>query len=453
MSVHGQNEKRLENAVRGNKNLAVMEKNMKHVVIDMGSSRISVMAAEVLDNGQVRILSEESKRSEEVKYGFVEQPSKAAFTINELTRLLQNSARLGEIKRLCVSVNAKTMRQVPLRITRSLGFGRVVTRSLVDEMDEECYARINQPNVEIYDVIPMYYELDGTRTDDPIGRKGAELAGVYNLIVGNADIKTELERCFARTGNVVLDDFMPLGVEALAQVLLDDEEREAGCALVNFGATTTTLALYAESSLQRLLVVPLGGKNITWDIRELGISEANAERLKCLKGSALKSMVTAPVRIQIPSSEAGASPVKVDTDFLATIIEMRLTEMMQPIFKELQETPFSLKAGIVLSGGGSKLQALAEFMEEKTGLPVRFGDHSAWLSDDTDERFSDPAYAQSVGTVLLLHDYLEENPMKMTAANTEKEADKTKKSNTRGTFFEKTKTLMLRFFEDDNYLK
>ena len=149
---------------------------MIQVVTDIGSSHIAAMAAEVLEGRRVRVLSVESKPSKGVRYGFVEQPSKVAYDIGELVRQLQNSARLPEARQLCVSLNAKTMKQVPLRVTRSLGFGRTVTAPLVDGMLEECYTKFNQPEVAVYDVIPLCYELDGTRMDDPVGRKGQRAA-------------------------------------------------------------------------------------------------------------------------------------------------------------------------------------------------------------------------------------------------------------------------------------
>ena len=420
---------------------------MIQVVTDMGSSRIAVMAAEVRDDGKVHVLSVESKPSKGMRYGFVEQSSKVAYDIGELVRQLQNSARLPEVRRVCVSLNAKTMKQVPLRLTRSLGFGRTVTAPLVDEMLEECYTKFDQPEVAVYDVVPLYYELDGNRTDDPVGRKGSELRGAYNIIVGNASIRKELDRVFERTAGIKPYDFMPLGVEALSAVLLDDDEREAGVALVNLGDTTTTLAVYAQGALQQLLVVPLGGRHITHDIQELGISEANAERLKCLTGVALKRLVTSPKRVNVPAAEAGASPVKVDTDFLATIIEMRLAEMMSPIFKALEQSPFSLEVGIVLSGGGVKLDGVADFMEEYTGLPVRFGDHSPYLTHDTDERYADPAYARLVGTALLMHDYAEEIP-----EPSKPEPNKPPRGGGRG-LLGFIKDGMLTLFSDDQYLK
>jgi len=424
----------------------------KYIVIDMGSSRISVMAVEIVDSGDtctVRILSEESKKTDKVKYGIIDHPTMCASVIIELTRLLQNSARLSEIDKVCVSLNAKSMKHFHIRINRSLGFGKAVTEEILSDMLDECEEKFNQPGVEVFDTIPRYYELDGIKTNHPVGKKGSELSAFYNVIIGNSSIKAELGRCFERIAHIDTHKFMPLGMEALAVALLDEEEKEEGCALINFGATTTTLGIYSGGVLQYLLVVPLGGKNITKDIQELGVSEANAERLKIKKGSALRNLVQEQVRIQIPAAEAGNPPVVIDTDFLATIIEARLSEIMTPIFKAINDTPFNLKSGIVITGGGAKLNHIFEFLEENTGMEIRFGDHGEWLSEDSHHRFHDPIFAQQIGSVLLLHEYEKENQVPP-PPDTNKEKPKKKPSVVQGWVNKfKDKTLIL--FDDDNY--
>jgi cell division protein FtsA len=171
--------------------------------------------------------------------------------------------------------------------------------------------------------------------------------------------------------------------------------------------------VYHESILQNIMVVPLGANNITKDIQELGISEINAERLKCLKGVALESLVENPIYISVTSVEVGESPVKISTKFLATIIESRLSEILQPIFETIANLQFELEAGIIVTGGGAKLNGILEFMIEKTGIDARFGDHSDWLSEDTDKKYCDPKYAQLIGTILLTNDYRIEHPLEL----------------------------------------
>jgi len=193
--------------------------------------------------------------------------------------------------------------------------------------------------------------------------------------------------------------------------------------------------------------VPLGAKNITKDIQELGINETNAERLKCLKGNALESLVDEPVYIQIASVDESNPPVKISTKFLATIIEARLDEITQSIFDAIDNLPFALDAGIVITGGGAKLSGIIEFIAEKTGIYARFGGHSEWLADNTPERFHDPKYAQLIGTILLTNEYRKAHPVEV-AVNIPGKEPKIPRKKLR----DKIADGFINFFNDDNKL-
>jgi cell division protein FtsA len=417
----------------------------KIIAIDFGSTRISAMAAEVLENGALKIFSEESKISDDVRWGIVEKPSGASFKVSELLKLLKNSAKMTDITHVSVSVGAKSMKQVPISISRFVGKPNIVTEELLTEMMEECERKSQQPDITIFDVIPVSYLLDGIGMDEPVGHKAYQITANYLVVFGNSIIKSELERCFDRTGIVL--EYSPLSAEALSVVVFEELEREIGCALINFGATTTTLAVYHEGILQKLLIVPLGAKNITKDIQELGINETNAERLKCLKGCALESMVDDPMYIQIATVEEGNPPVKISTKFLANIIEARLEEILQPVFDVIANLPFKLEAGIVITGGGSKLKNVIDFIADKTGIYARFGEHSEWLSDDTNQKYHDPVFAQLIGTILLTHEYRKEHPIEQTIKEPEKKPKLPKRR-----FGEKITEGFFNFFNDDNKL-
>jgi len=417
----------------------------KIVAIDFGSTRISVMAAEVLENGALKIYSEESKPSDDVRWGIVEKPSGASFKVSELLKLLKNSAKISDITHVSVSIGAKSMKQISISISRFVGKPNIVTEELLSDMQEECEHKSQQPETSVYEVIPVSYLLDGKRMDEPVGHKANQITANYHVVFGNSIIKSELERCFDRTGIVL--EYSPLTAEALSTVVLEEMEREIGCALINMGATTTTLAVYHEGVLQNLLVIPLGAKNITKDIQELGINESNAERLKCLKGTAMESMVDEPMYIQIAPVEEGNQPVKISTKFLANIIEARLEEILQPVFDVITNLPFSLEAGIVITGGGAKLKNVIDFIAEKTDIYARYGDHSEWLSEDTNEKFRDASYSQLVGTILLTHEFRREHPMEETIKEPEKKPKIQKRR-----FGEKITEGFFNFFNDDNKL-
>lgn len=380
--------------------------NKAIVYVDFGGSHISAIAGVVQDDHALRILGEQSRPSDDVKSGVVEKITGAAFRVNETIKLLQNSLKWKEqISLVSISVNAKSMKHHTVTIEKRIP--NMVTEARLKEMHAESRAEIKTENVVVFDSIPLAYYIDGKSVEDPLGQKGQILRIDYNLIIGHRFVKESLERTIERTGIGV--DYIHMGMEAISTAILDDRDREDGCAVINFGATTTTLGVYCEGRLQELFVVPLGGLNITKDIQELGISFKNAETLKCKTGCAMEKSVTNPMNIQIPNVSAGEAPVRVSTSFLAVIIESRLEEIMAPLFKQIDMIPYPLHSGIIITGGASKLKNLTEFIEEKTGFQIRIGSHADWLSDDTDPKFFDPGYSQAVGSILMSNDLYEQN--------------------------------------------
>ncbi|MFV0392559.1 MAG: cell division protein FtsA [Paludibacteraceae bacterium] len=376
------------------------------VYVDLGGSHISAIAGEVLDDNSLHILGEQVRPGDDVKSGMVEKITGAAFKVNETTKLLQNSLKWRDrISKVSICINAKSMKHHSVSVEKRIH--NIVTERQLQDMTDACRDEIKTDNIVVFEIIPLAYYIDGKRVENPVGLKGFEIRADYNLIIGHYLVQESLERTIERTGIAV--DYIHLGMEAIATALLDESDKDEGCAIINFGATTTTLGIYSEGKLQELLVVPLGGMNITRDILELGVSYRNAETLKCKTGCAMEKFVKEPVNIQIPSVHAGEAPVKISTAFLAVIIESRLDEMLTPIFKHIDTIPYPLHAGIIMSGGASKLKNLSEFIEENTGFQVRMGNHSEWLSDDTDSKFHNSEYAEAVGAILLSNDLYEQN--------------------------------------------
>ncbi|OIP82262.1 MAG: cell division protein FtsA [Porphyromonadaceae bacterium CG2_30_38_12] len=418
----------------------------KFVAIDLGSTRISAMAAEVQEDGFLKILGIESKPADDIKYGTVEQVSGAAYKINELVKLLENSARLGKVDVVSVSVGAKSMKNIFVTVSHSVGASNTVSELLVSDMLVEAERKVTGEQIAVYDVIPLWYELDGKRMDEPVGQPGNQLVGKYNVVFGNATIAENLERCFDRNGLIL--EYRCLAVDAISTAVLDEDEREKGCALINLGGLTSTLAIFADGALQKLVVVPLGGKHITKDIEEFGISEQNAERLKCVKGAALESAVGKPINIKVPSINPENPPELVSTQILALAIEARLDDIMNPIFDAIEAFEGSLDSGIILTGNASRLIGISDYIKERTGFKTRFGNYNDWLGENTDPKYIDISYSQLAGTILLNHEYRQEHPLEDKVKAKKKSAVDTPNKN-RKLGVTATK-LLFDFFEDKN---
>jgi len=417
------------------------------VAFDFAATGVRAIAARILEDGSIRVLSSEHRMADEIKHGIIGQPSGTAFNVTSLLKQLQNSAGFHEpITQIATAVGGKSMKIVHASVSRKLNKSKEITDDIIDDMALECEKSYQSNNMLVYDTIPVNYELDGKETENPEGHRAYNIVGHYHLVVGSELMKLQLQKCMERIYNCSVD-YISLTAEALSYAVAEVEDRENGCAIIHMGDTYTTLSIYRHEVLQYLLVVPFGGGNITKDIEEIGISQAHAEKLKHLQGIASQSFVENEVHIRIPTKNPNEEPLVVAKSFLAMIIESRLDEIFNPIFQQLQVYQHALPNGIIISGGAAKLTNIKEYLEMKTGLPVRIGDHSGWLSDDTPEEYDDLAYAQIIGTLILAH----EHRLKSQEA-VESEPPK-KIKNKRKSFTEKITQGIFSFFEDDTELK
>ncbi|MDD2286953.1 MAG: cell division protein FtsA [Paludibacter sp.] len=415
------------------------------VAFDFAGTGVRAVAAEVREDNAIKILSEENRKVEGIKNGIIGQPSGTAFNVVALLKELQNSAGMREpIKKFSTAFGGKSMKIIHASVRRKLNRSKEITADIIDSMALECEKSYQTEDMLVYDTIPVMYEVDGVEMEKPEGTRGTYIIGNYHLVVGSAQMKVQLQKCMERIYNCRIEH-MPLAAEAFAIAVTEEEDRQAGCAVINMGDSSTTLAVYRKEILQHLMVVPLGGRNITKDIEEIGISEVYAEKLKCKKGIAMEKLAGTPVNIRIPARNPADPPVIVTNTFLAMIIESRLEEIFQPIFSVLQEYEAEIPNGVIISGGAAKLQQMKEFMEQKTGLPTRYGDHTGWLTPDTPGKYCDLSYAQIIGTIILAHDYRTEN--KEMIEKVEKETRKTRKS-----IKDKITQGIFKFFEDDTEL-
>lgn len=381
--------------------------NQEIIFIEYGSSRFAAIAGVVQQDNSLKILGEQSIVSNGiVKNGIVEDSSLGSKNINEVTKYLENSLKKhnGSYEKCSITVNAKSMKQITQSVELRI-YNNIVTKELLQQLEKECEDAIKSAEKHLFSYSLKTYYLDNVKTEEPLEKRGFKIRADFRVVVGDKLVQDKVEGMFQRTGVAV--DYIHLGINALSMALLRDEEKENGCAIISFGATTTTLGVYKDGHLQEFLIVPFGGRNITKDIEASGIGFEYAEKLKCKTGYCMEKLVEKPMKIKIPLIEKPEESIVISISFLSQIIEARLEEILTPIFDVLDNLSFSLDSGIVITGGGAKLNGIEEFLIDKTGFKVAIGSHSDWLSDDTDEKFYDPIYSQIIGGILLTHELRE----------------------------------------------
>ena len=249
---------------------------------------------------------------------------------------------------------------------------------------------------EVIHILPQEYIVDDQHDiEDPLGMAGVRLEAKVHIVTGAVSSAQNIVRACHRSGLDVED--IVLESLASANAVLTDEEKEIGVALVDVGGGTTDLSVFSNDSIKHISVLPLGGANLTNDIAfGLRTPVSSAEQIKIDHGCSLTDMVQTNEVLEVPSV-GGRKPRSVSRGVLAEICEPRVEEIMTLVDQELVRSGFkqNIGAGVVLTGGCSLVEGMAELGEQVFNLPVRVGNPQG-LGGLTDV-VMDPKYATAVG--------------------------------------------------------
>ena len=364
--------------------------------IDIGTTKICTVVGEIAAENDMRILGVGIAPSEGLSRGMVENIRDATEAIRTSidkaekssgTRIL--SAHVGVAGQHIACLNNRGIIAIPDRtrpispddVTRVLDGARVVSIPT---------------NREIIHVIPRYYVVDGQdHISDPVGMYGTRLDVETHIVTGVDSSIQNLTKCVENVGVQV--DGLILEPLASAEAVLDQEEKEQGVVLVDIGGGTTDIALFIEGSVYHTAVLPVGGNHVTRDIVVgLRAPYQAAEEAKRKWGHAIPSMVDAREEITLEAFGSEGSKTELRRR-LCEIVQARNEEILEMVTAEVKRAVHDdvISAGIVITGGGAKLQGIDLLAEQVTGWPARVG-MPRNLHGLTD-LLIDPAYATSVG--------------------------------------------------------
>jgi cell division protein FtsA len=238
---------------------------------------------------------------------------------------------------------------------------------------------------------------DGIRA--PVGMSGVRLEANVHLVTGAAAAVQNITKCIQRCG-LSVDELVPSALASAKSVLTDDE-RELGVCLVDIGAGTTDIAIYTHGSIRFTASLPVGGDNVTGDIAQgVHTPTAHAEEIKIKYACALAGLAHADETIQVPSV-GDRPPRRLARQSLAQSVQARYEEIFEMVQDQLRRSGYEnlVAAGVVLTGGASKMEGALELAEEIFHMMVRIGVPQE--INGLGEVVSSPLHATGVG--LLLH--------------------------------------------------
>lgn len=391
-----------------------IESSLPHplVAIDMGSHSIRSMAVERTPEGWLRVLAvESSNRNICVERGVVTNTSYASYGIGECLKFLANRIQHPMLTKAFVALGGRSMKVVEVVSRRDQGYKREIPQELLEEMDAECKQKIenHNPHVAVIALIPYSYVLDGVsqEAEPTLDQRAAKIEVKYVAFVGAKELEQKVLDSFIRTPKLVERSYAR--PDALLCALATEEDMNKGCAILDMGAQTTTLSIFRDGKFVYNKVISQGGYDITRDIQQLGMSFAYAERLKCGYGCTFveEQVGNKCFRVPDPSAPEGVLVLRYK-DVVDTIVE-RLNQILSPLMSDFRAYENGIGV-LYITGGASMLNGMEQYVQSLTSVPVMYGSHAPWLSDDTPDEFCAPNYSSLVGTLILGALYRESHP-------------------------------------------
>lgn len=364
--------------------------------IDLGTSHMVGMVGTKDATGALSIIAYEVENtSTGIRRGYVYNVKDAATNIKRLILKLENKLDGAKISKVYVGIGGQSIRSLDHVVSRVLGAEGVVTEEIIDGLYAECKA-FRPDMLAVLDVVAPAYMVDGKPEPNPVGVLCHRIEARYKLIVGRPALRLNVSNSV--TGLAGIDiagiEIAPL---SLGDVVLSENEKDLGCALINFGAGVTSVAIYKGGKLIDLSVVPLGSNLITKDITALHVVESEAERLKLTYGAAKADREH---DMEIPLSAADGSVRKLNLYELNSVVEARMDEILQNVYARLESSGAlpSLGAGVVIAGGGSALKGLPALMSERLKMEVRYATIRKGIVAGGDTLIaSNPEFATAIG--------------------------------------------------------
>lgn len=397
-----------------------MAKDKVLCAVDVGSSKIATLIANVSEDERINLIGVSAVNSRGVKKAQIVDIEEAVAAITESIEAAERMAGYS-ISSVYVSIGGPQI--------ESTNSHAVVAVAKPDgEIAENDVLRVNDAaraiplpsSKEILHVIPRTFTVDGQEgIKDPIGMTGVRLETDTHIITGASTAMKNMIKCMGLVG-VNVEELVFSGI-ASSQGVLTDTEKELGVILVDIGGETTDIVIYVDGAIAYSSVIPLGARHITSDLAVgLRISLESAEKIKLYLGKAVKIPALPEVYDKEETGFKNEKKVVQKEELLDvkslgivediqkitkksvvdSIIRPRVREIFELIGKEIKKSGFGSQtpSGLVICGGGAATVGLLEQGKYVLGYPVRIGKIEG-LAGLTDE-IESPVFATAAGLIL-----------------------------------------------------
>lgn len=375
-----------------------MQENSRYAVgLDIGSTTVRAVVGRIdPTTGALTIVGVGSSPNSGMRKGVVAHLSGPAQAIDKTLGQAEQMSGY-QVDEATISINGQHILSTKADGMIAVGAAdHEISRVDIDRLEDVATVGKIPANREILEVVPHEYRLDGQGgIKDPLGMVGTRLEISANVVSVLTPHFVNLQK------TVELAKVAPHGITpavlASARAVLTESQLENGVAVIDFGGTTTSVAVYEEGDLQYIGVIPIGGVNITNDLAiVLKTDPAVAERVKLTHANAISRDSDESVTIKAERESYTFSIREIDE-----IVEARLEELFESIQKELKKAGRAgkLPNGVVLTGGGANLRGLVQYAKNQLQLAASVGKPSGF--GGVADSIETPQFATAVGLLLL----------------------------------------------------
>ncbi len=347
------------------------EKNLI-VGLDIGTSKVVAVVCEITAENEIEIIGLGSHPSKGLKKGVV-------VNIESTVQSIQHAVEEAELMSGChIHSVFAGIAGSHIRSMNSHGIVAICDSEVanfdVERVMDAARAVAIPADQKILHVLPQEFIIDNQEgIREPVGMSGVRLEAKVHVVTGAVSAAQNIIKCVRRCGleveDVILEQF------ASSYAVLSEDEKELGVCLVDIGGGTADIAIFTEGAIRHTAVIPIAGDQVTNDIAvALRTPTHHAEEIKIKYGCSLTQLASADETIEVPSI-GDRPPRRLSRHTLAEVIEPRYEELLSLIQAELQRSGYEdlVAAGVVLTGGSSKIEGLIELAEEVFHMPVRIG--------------------------------------------------------------------------------
>ena len=377
--------------------MAATEERQMIVGLDIGTSKVVAVVGEIDSNGSIEVVGIGSHPSRGLKKGVVVNIES---TVNAIQRAVEEAELMAgcQIHSVYVGIAGSHIRSMNSHGIVAIK-DREVQRADVERVIDAAQAVAIPADQKILHVLPQEYVIDsqgGIR--EPLGMSGVRLEAKVHLVTCAETAAQNIEKCVERCGLAV--DGIILEQLASSYAVITEDERDLGVCMVDIGGGTSDIAIFTEGSIRHTGVIPVAGDQVTNDIAmALRTPTQHAEEIKIRYACALAQLTGPEETIKVPSV-GDRPPRDLSRQSLAEVVEPRYDELFTLIQGEIRKSGFEelVPAGVILTGGTSKMEGVVELAEEIFHMPVRIG--APQYARGMNDIIRNPIYATAVGLLV-----------------------------------------------------